>query len=241
MYLRDTILSINFLLPDIKVDIYVWEETIKQLLLLGSDEELVQGIVEQCIQACSQQEFIFELSNSIEPVLRILLREYRNTVWPILGDGLLSDDFWLMTNLEDIFNPSVKVDESAKPLLLELPTEFIKDWCDRNPDKAPLKLPRLITLLESKDGTTTWNELILYLFEQYAEQDVLLEINRNLGPRAWSGSIIPYFKLNIEALSQLLDHRNATVKTWATMLIADLREDIEREKLREQEQEWGIY
>lgn len=240
-HLRNTVRSTNFLLPNIKTDHYTWEETIKQLLLLGRDEELAQGITEQCIQACSQPELIFELSHSLEPVLRILLREYRNTVWPILSEALLSDDYWLMTNLEDIFNPSVKVDESAQSLLLELPIEFIKEWCDRNRDKAPLKLPRLIPLLESKDGTTTWNDLIMYLIEQYAEQDVLLEIFRNLGPRGWSGSIIPYFKLHIEALSQLLSHRNTAVKTWATKLIGALQEDIKRENLREQEQEWGIY
>lgn len=240
-YFRDTIISVNFLLPDNKVDINTWIETTKQLLLLGRDEELAQCITEQCIKACSEKGFVLELSFCVEPVLRILLKEYPNIVWPILSSGILSDDFWLMTNLEDILNPGVRINESEQPVLLELPIEFIKGWCDQNPEKAPLALPRLVTILENKDSITTWSELIMYLFDEYGKEDVLLEIYRNLGPRTWSGSIIPYLKSHAEALSQLLNHKNVVVKMWATKLIASIQEDIEKEKLRQQEREWGIY
>jgi hypothetical protein len=240
-FLRDTIISTNLLLLNIKTDIYTWQETVSNLLLLDRDEELAKSIAEQFIKACSQQEFIHGLSHSLESVLKILLRDYRDSVWPILSNGLLSGDFWLQSNLEDIFNPIMKVDESVQPVLLELPIEFIKDWCDQNPDKAPLELPKLVTILESVNGTTTWSEMIKFLFDRYGKHDVLREIYRNLGPKSWSGSIIPYYKQHIGVLAQLQSHNNPVVKTWAAELIVSLQKCIERENLKEQEQEWEIY
>ena len=85
----------------------------------------------------------------IKPVLPLLLREFPEIVWPVLGQAIVTDrkDAWRMElSLGDSFAFDVK-----KPAILDLPEEVLFAWCAAHPGVAPAFAAGLLPVLTSRD------------------------------------------------------------------------------------------
>ena len=222
-------------------DIYNLQEIVNKLLTLEEpDESLAKGIAQEIKITCSNDKVSFEWESSIKVVIGILLKHYLQVTWPILSEGLLSDDWRLKSNMERLLCQRAEIYESNWVSVVQ--DDFLIEWCKKDTEQHPAVLVEIVPILiNSKEGCT-FHPVAKYLIDNYGERkEILSSIFRNMGPSSWSGSIIPYYKKQIEALEKILDHPKQTVHEWAQKIIIGLQGEIERERNREEEEEFGVY
>ena len=222
---------------------YGLQETIISFLdAENGDIELAHHVSNEIINICSQKDFSYGLEHYITPVISKLLSRYPYFSWSIFSKGFFSDNCFLSFNLLNLFEPHFELESETYGVLFELSEEFLIEWCKEHSEKAPYVLTKLIPLLINVDGSWSIHSIAQFLFDTYGDNsDVVMQIFRSLGPRSWIGSVIPYYEQQIEAIEKLVEHRIPNVRKLTRERIEYLKQSIEREKLREEEEELGIY
>jgi hypothetical protein len=216
---------------------HTWLEVVKLFITPElSDVELAEHLTREIISACGNGIDIGALE-FLKPLISSLLTHYSQISWPIFGDALINLDgegaFWLRSVFE------VRVgDMPSLGLLSNVPNEVLIAWCENYPQDAPVLLPRLCTLFSNGN----WTELAEFLFTQYGgREEVLSSVLSSMGPHSWTGSSIPYYEWQIEAIRKLEVHSNPSVRLWAAKVVTALLSWIEREREREEELNMGYF
>ena len=243
---RQLILSSGVLLEATKSDThdgYNWKQIVQKMLNeKPKDNELAQHLATEIVAACAEKRFELKFDMLLSPVLKILLEKYLDVTWPIFSKGFLSTESGLSYNLSHIFYFRLDSMDSSSILLDTVPEDFLIKWCKEYPDKAPIVLLHLIPSLRNQGDKWEFQPIVRLILDKYGNRkEILSAIDSMLGSYSWSGSIIPYYRRQVDVFETVLSHDSPLVRNWAKKNIEYLNEQIRKEEQWEGEREAGIY
>lgn len=218
------------------MDAHHFKELVSRLLDEERNDDFAINISKVIIGAFSSEKFIVGLISSLEPVVRILLSKYRDVTWPIFGGALLSD-----YRISYLFMPDNNAKYYSEGVLSELSEDFLIQWCNDNPEKAPVIVAKLVPLFIKEDETYSFHPIAKSLISTFGDRpDVQSAIGSNMWSFSSVGSRTPYYEKQIEAIKKLEINKNPKLGSWYAKVIKILNERIEYEKGREEEEKIGI-
>ena len=218
------------------MDHHHFTELASRLLGEERNDEFAINISKVIIRAFSSEEFIVGLISSLNPVLRILLSIYRDVTWPIFGDALLSD-----YRISYLFMPNNSSKYYSEGVMSELSEDFVIQWCNDNPEKAPVIVAELVPLFVKENETYSFHPIAKSLIYNFGDRtDVQSAIDSNMWTFSYVGSRTPYYEKQIEAIKKLETDTNPKLGSWCSKIIKRLNERIEYENGREEEEKIGI-
>ena len=176
----------------------------------------------------------------IKPVIRLLLGNFPEIAWPIVGQAIISDRVrgWRISHL---LGSRLSSDERHDAAILSLPEDVLLEWCRAHPDGAPVFTAAVVPVLTNYNRDAQEHSLhpcMARLLEEFGDrEDVLQAVGSNIRSYLGWGSPTGYFALYESPLSMLRDeHPSARVRRWAR---ATLRELVAAsEGIRTEEDEW---
>jgi hypothetical protein len=210
-------------------------------LLGDNDPELAQIVTKKMLAACTSTQFSFEFDVAFKVAFGYLLAHYRDTVWPLLSNALLSDERDIVAHLTDLFGDRSENEESST-IMCTLPDDFLLEWCEHYPSKAPAVLARIMPLFQHEGEKWTWTRLAGVIIDRYgAQQAVRSALTSNFGIYSWSGSLVPYYARRAVLLEELRTHHLPEVRRWAGEQLRYVQQQIGWESTRDAERELGIF
>ncbi|MFZ2653741.1 MAG: hypothetical protein WAX69_02385 [Victivallales bacterium] len=222
---------------------HYWQETVCSLLRkTPKDDELSVAITKEIISSCGEEKFSYDAKFYVSKVLSILLSDYFDHVWPIIGAGLLSEKWRVVHNLGYLLG---KMGEKTKGdlVLAKAHLPSLMEWCLANKPNGPKRLARIIPVYYlHPDSTYKWHEFARTMIDSFGDDvEVLSAISGNLHTFSWSGSVVPYYERQIHMMEELSTSPHHSVKEWAKKNIEWLKEQIVAERNQEEEEKIGIY
>ena len=218
------------------MDDHHFTELVSRLLDEERKDEFAINISKVIIRAFSSEKFIVGLISSLNPVLRILLSKYRDVTWPIFGDALLSD-----YRISYLFMPDNSSKYYSEGVMSELSEDFVIQWCNDNPEKAPVIVDKLVPLFIKEDETYSFHPIAKSLIYNFGDRtDVQSAIDSNMWTFSSVGSRTPYYEKQIEAIKKLETAKNPKLGMWCAKMIKKLNEKIKHEDGRYEERKLGI-
>ncbi|MBI4284864.1 MAG: hypothetical protein HY670_03055 [Chloroflexi bacterium] len=215
------------------IDLYSWQETASKLLE-GKDPELALDLTQKILASCATDRSRLDFDDALQPVLRAMLECYRDTVWPLLSDALLSNDARAIDNLTGLLGSRFEENGEEPGVLFALPDDFLLEWCEACPTNAPPALARMMPLFRHQGDNWVWRSLARAIIDRYGEQRAVLSaIASYLGPPSMWGSLVPYYERLVYTLEQLRHHPIPEVRCWAIELLRYVQEEIECESIRD--------
>jgi hypothetical protein len=162
----------------------------------------------------------------------------------MLSNALLSNTMGMIPALSDLLRPGMEDEkqEQEPGAISALPEDLLLKWCQEHPKTAPSVLIRIIQLLQREGEQWTWTPLARAVIDRYgANPSVLSALTSNLGIYAWSGSLVPYYAKRVKPLEALRTHPLPEVRRWAGEQRRYVQQQIDRESVRDAEQELGIH
>ena len=177
----------------------------------------------------------------IKPVIRLLLGNFPEIAWPIVGQTILSDRVrgW---RLGYLLGSRLSSDERHDAAILSLPEDVLFEWCRAHPDGAPAFTATVVPVLTSYNRDAQEHSLhpcVVRLLEEFGDrEDVLQAVGSNIHSYFGWGSPTEYFALYEAPLSMLRDeHPSARVRRWAKATVRALA--AASEGIRTEEDEWA--
>ncbi len=223
-------------------DVGHWSEIATRLLeQQNADTVLATHLAKEIVRVCKNEELAMDHDYAFEAVASVLLKDFRDMVWPIFSDALLGKDLLVTWNLTHLLTNHQETDDRPG-LLSTMEDEFLKNWCVAHPDSAPAFLARNLPLLQEVDGQWTWRPLAKWLIDQYGPAGKILdELKANLGTYTWGGSLVPYFERQIKPFEELQKHPNSAVRRWAGQHLEYLNAEIRVAQQELAERAGGIH
>lgn len=218
------------------MDDHRFTEFVSRLLDEEGNENFAINISNVIIRAFSSDKFMVGLISSLKPVLRILLSKYRDVTWPIFGEALLLDD-----RIPYLFMPDNNTKYYSEGVLSELSDDFLIQWCNDNPEKAPVIVAKLVPLFIKDDEAYSLHPIAKSLLYTFGDRtDVQSTIYSNMWTFGSYGSRTPYYEKQIEAIKKLETAKNPKLGMWCAKVIKKLNERIKHEDGRNEERKMGI-
>ena len=176
----------------------------------------------------------------VEPVIPILLSNFAEIVWPLIGNSIVSDrkQTWI---LQSILGEKRQENKSHPPIL-KLPEETLFAWCRAHLEQAPAFLARIIPVLADYRRDAPERRLhpvASRMLEEFGDRDdVLNALSGNIYTVIGWGSMTTYFEFYQEPLLRLRNHSRPEVQRWADRTLRGLRESVNQERIREDE--WKV-
>ena len=176
----------------------------------------------------------------IKPVIRLLLGNFPEIAWPIVGQMVLSDRVrgWRLSYL---LGSRLSSDERHDAAILSLPEDVLLEWCRAHPDGAPAFTAAVVPVLTNYNRDAQEHSLhpcMARLLEEFGDrEDVLQAVGSNIHSYCGWGSPTAYFALYEAPLSVLRDeHPSARVRRWAKATLRELA--ATSDGIRIEEDEW---
>lgn len=225
------------------MDGYNWEQGCTAILGVHErGSELAIAIAKGIISASSQNKFsIHTFDYYIKRVLELLLSDYVNQIWPLLGDALLSDDPLLEFNLKYLLGSKFEHEGDKKGPLFSISDEVILKWCEDKSPRAPRIIAEIMPFYIKEGDTIAWYPIAKKIIDKFGnDEDVLRALSVNMGTFSWSGSLVPFYQQTVALMNSLIDHPIEEVAEWAKKYSGWCKEQISRETMRDDESTWGI-
>ena len=178
--------------------------------------------------------------NLIAPLFPVLLSDFAEISWPLLGKRLLepTHESWFLRNALTGFRAPLK--ENKRYPVLYLPADSLFAWCSAYPDQAPRCAVQMLPFLASDDPDAQGeglHPLFRRLIDEFGDVDGVLDSTRTqvLYNFQWIGSLTIYFSRYLHPLSTLEQHDNPRVARWATRLRRQVEGEIEKERSNDDE------
>lgn len=222
-------------------DYYHWKSATEKLLNLG-DVYFAKAISQKIINNCTDKLDYSTLLHCVKPVVRVLFKNYGYDVWPIFARAIKTSDEILEYRLSQLLTSGTGFDRKELCLLSELPEEVLHKWCKDEVEIAPEFVAQSATVLLADGDDYKISSLAQYIIDEFGDdKNVLNALSINISSFSWSGSVVPYYRKEIAALSNLKKHDKPSVREWAHKRISSLERIIEKELQRDSESEWGLY
>ena len=188
-----------------------WEEMACSLLRSPShDPEVATSIAQDIVTACSTENLSYDSEYYIANVLKLLFSQYFDQVWPAIGAALLGKDLRFAYTLMFI-NGGMGRKEETGEILAASPLPLLLSWCEQNRPEGPRLVASMLPLIEKRgDNDYTWHPFARAFLEAFGDdEEFLRNISSNLNSFSWTGSIVPYYEMQI----RLMDEPPATNTT----------------------------
>ena len=176
----------------------------------------------------------------IKPVIRLLLGNFPEIAWPIVGQAILLDRVrgWRLSYL---LGSRLSSDERHDAAILSLPQDVLLEWCRAHPDGAPAFTATVVPVLASYNRDAQEHSLhpwMARLLDEFGDrEDVLQAVGSNIHSYCGWGPPTGYFALYEAPLSMLRDqHASARVRRWAKATLRGLA--AASEGSRTEKDEW---
>ena len=184
----------------------------------------------------------YDCIETLEAVLPILLSQFPEVAWPLIGSAIVRDDprqsclFELMLS-EPRWR---KHGESIAPIL-NLPEDILFAWCHAHPDQAPAFAARTVPLLEgsgSDESDLRVHPVMIRLIEEFGDRkDVIDAAIRSMGTKVWIGTEASLWAPYWKPVKQLLAHSSPTVRHWAKAALGWMKKANKDAHVRDEEWE----
>lgn len=222
-------------------DVHHWQDMAEKLLKV-QDQEFAAALTNQLIAACRYGLNHGDIWSYIKPFMLNLMRDYCDTLWPIIGDAIVQAEGMERYWLQQLLHRETSLATNMPSVFSVIPVDSVIKWCSTLPDLAPSFVARCLNILETVDEREQPSALFIALLENFGnDQRVASELSANIGTRGWSGSLVPYLESDKSALSPLIEHENANVRRWVKDHIAYIDRQITEELKRDDEHCFGIY
>ena len=182
----------------------------------------------------------------IKPLLPTLLSKFGSIVWPIVGQAIASNDLLKAWQIENLLGDRVSASNEKNPPILSLPEDILFGWCHAHPEVGPALVAATVPIFADAKPDAPAREfhpLIRRLLAEFGDRDVVFQkITQNMYTFSWWGSLATYFALYREPLRSLENHPVGAVRRWAKKELANIEQQIEAERNRDEEREarWDV-
>ncbi|WP_429044464.1 hypothetical protein [Aeromonas veronii] len=222
-------------------DTHHWHDMAEKLLK-ERDEDFAVALTNQIIVASKFGLNHGDIWHYIKPLILSLMSDYGDVIWPIFGEAIVRakgmDKYWL----QQLLDRETSLVKNVPSVFSVIPVESVMEWCLEQPDIGPVFVSRCLNILETVDELQQPSALFIALLENFGnDQRVASQLSANMGPRGWSGSLVPYLESDKAALTPLIEHENSNVRRWVKDHIAYINRQIIEESKRDEEQGFGLY
>ena len=179
-------------------------------------------------------------ANFPDSVVRKLLSDFPDVVWPSIGAAIVADRGFAMRMVLALGTPYRRDHE---PPILSLPVEALFSWCCAHPSAAPAFVAVVLPVLTQQGEEQTLHPTLCRLIDEFGERkDVLSGIANNIRTYNWTGSMTDYYQRFLDPLDALAGHSIAAVRRWAVRMTGELQARIQsaRDHDAELDVEWDI-
>jgi len=223
--------------------IHEWEEAAIRLLKADDDAtDLATILAAEIVQYCEQAEHTIYARHNVGPVLAVLLRDFFQPGWPVIGRYLLEGDYRGVSKLKHLFGRRNNREEMGE-VLANAPIGALVEWCGQNSPHAARQVAKFMPVFQERsDDGHTWHELARSMIDEFGDDPEFLHmVSMNLGTFAWSGSTVPYYERQMQLMNELTSHLHVEVERWARERKEYLRATIAGEKARDEERDVGVF
>jgi hypothetical protein len=219
-----------------------WEVVSKKLLRMNRDVELARHLIDEVILICGSEKVAWHnIHGNAKGILEVLLREYFNECWDIIGDTLTSGDWRARHHLENILGTEYEK-EKGEALIAQVSQEGLIEWCKDNVPHGPIAIARLTPTFSSDKGKECLHPLARKLIDDFGDiEAVRNELSSNLCCFPSCGSRAPYYQRRIDLLKELTSHPIKEVCEWAESNIKYFEKERDAARREAEEWEWGIH
>jgi hypothetical protein len=223
------------------MDMHFWEEHCRGFLNSG-DGAFAINQLQQIMQV--QEACRFDMSGGHERhrILADIFRVHGDKCWPIFGQAVLSEKWFLFDDLiraHDLYVPKAHEDTFSCSLW-SLRPEVLIPWCQAHPEAVPRLLEVMGLFTTNNDGTLEWHPLALALLDACFREPYTGAIHANLFSYGSVGSRVPYIERRIALLRKLEAHAKPVLRELAADVISAFEEDKKGQVKQDQEFKAGI-
>lgn len=221
--------------------VYHWSDVV-EALLTSEGNEFAISIATKIVESCTDKLDYSDLLHYVKPITRKLFKLYGREVWPIFAEAIRLADPLKEYRLTQLLSSENLFDKKETSVLADLPDDLLQEWCLQEPDTAPEFVARATDVLLENGDNYQISPRAKFLLDNYAENDrVLSSLSANFGSFGWTGSLVPYYQKELAALETIKEHVSTKVRDWVNRRIVYLNKMIDKETLRDEEHDWGIY
>lgn len=221
-------------------DTHYWHEVVEKLLATEGKDFAI-SISKKIIESCSEEIGYEDLIYHVRPVIRKLFQSYGREVWTIFAEAINNADAIRKYRLVKLFNGGTRIDEKEPSVFAEIPDDLLIEWCMQKPQIAPEFVARATDVLLDVGGSCKISLRAKFLLDTFGDNErVLSSLSANIGTFGWTGSLVPYYQMQLMALETIKDHKNKKVKEWVNRIISYLNKMIKKEKESDEEDDWEI-
>jgi hypothetical protein len=168
------------------------------------------------------------LHANIDHLIALLLSVDIPAMWKVVSEVLLGPDFLASHSLQMVLRDPFE--HETQHVLDKIPEDLLWDWCVSNPERAPAILLQILPPFRGDQEAGQINPLVLRVLERYSNRsDVFSALSANIGTYSTWGSAVPHLSSKKAALSSLLTHPDAQIRSWATSYVDYLEREVRRE------------
>lgn len=220
---------------------YDWKTAVSQVLD-ESDIKYSIALTKKIIEAVAENYDYSLVAHNITPILRRVFEIHGAQVWPLFSNAIESASSLEKFHLMQLLNKEGHGDERNVSLISSLPEDVIRGWCHERPDFAPTFVAGVTEPFENVENSWQLTERTRFLIDEFGnDEDVLRGLSSNMGSFSWRGSLVPFYKAQLDAMQTIQHHPNKIVRNWAAGQVEYLETQINRQKGRDEESKWGVF
>ncbi|QXE87819.1 hypothetical protein KP003_05290 [Geomonas nitrogeniifigens] len=234
-------LSLNNKNRQIRLEMHHWQTMVNHLLNTEGDE-FAKSVIKAIMNSCNEKMDYGDLLHYVKPVMRKIFQLYGREVWPLVADAIKNANRLMRYQLLQLFERGDRFEEKESSILTELPEDLLIEWCNGSPEIAPEFVAMATEVIMECEGDYLITPNTKYLLDNFGDDDkVLSALSANMGSFGWTGSLVPHYEMERAALETVKSHPREKVRDWVSRRIDYLDKMVEKEKLRDEESDWGIY
>jgi hypothetical protein len=225
----------------------LWAQQCERFLKEPGGEEFAKNQIEQIVNAQFVPHIRYGPGDpDAHHVASLILSQFSTTTWPIVGNALLRDDAFMLSDLLGA-HPNYAVRkrggmevEAFTCVLWSVSTNILIAWCREHPDLIGKLMESIGLFTTNEDGSFKWQPTALALIEEFYRDEFKNTILSSLSSFGSTGSRVPYVERRIELLKQLNSSAKSHVRGMADELIKHLEKHQEAERKHDEEFNAGI-
>lgn len=193
-------------------------ELFKVLSASSLTKKFIEFLSEEIINA--SKEISLNHEYHLKDILEVLIQDYWDIAWGIIGQKILEQDYYGWYNLKGL----LKKVKGFKD-------ENLIAWIEQFPQDAPQKVIAFVSLVVKQGDQEVWSPLLLEMFDKCHNNEMFLSaLSSDLHSYFWSGSLVPLLESRKQLLEQIKNHKKEEIKTFALENIKYFEDKIKLEK-----------
>ena len=222
---------------------YHFEQVMGWMLEKGRDDRDASSTALELAKTLVNSEDI-ESAERVRPLLRALLADFPEVVWPLVGQAIVSDRR-ARARAELMLGDFFSFGPRSNPALLQLPENTLFAWCHAHPESAPAFAARILPVLSprSTGGDPTIHPWMSRLLDEFGDRDDVRDaVETNAYNFGWTGSMASYFVQYEAPLHDLAQHPRREVRRWAKVMQDRIGRSLDEARNEEEEEEalWDL-